>query len=184
MTELPLILEIIERTPRVLASLLDGVSETWTHAGYDTGERGRGWSAYEVVGHLVIVEKGNWMPRLRRILRDGETRPFDPFAQESTISLASGRALGSLLEEFATARAANLLELRKYGLTPADFARTGIHPRLGRVTAGHLLSTWATHDLHHLRQIGLAMAWQSRDDVGPWREFLNTLQRPHVDCGR
>lgn len=177
MPDIARICEVIERTPRVLFSLLDGVSAAWTQEGYDAGEKGRGWSAYEVVGHLVIVEKGNWMPRLRRILTEGESKPFEPFSQESTITPASGRPLGSLLEEFATVRAANVRELRGLNLTPADFARTGLHPRLGKVTAGQLLSTWAVHDLHHLRQIGLAMAWQYRDEVGPWREFLNTLHR-------
>jgi len=179
--ELPRVFDIVERTPRVLWALLDGVSPAWTQAEYESASGQRGWSAYEVVGHLVIVEKGNWLPRLRRILNEGEAKPFDAFAQESTITPVSGRPLASLLDEFTAAREANVRELRGLNLSTADFSRTGQHPKLGRVTAGHLLSTWAVHDLHHLRQIGLAMAWQYREEVGPWREFLNTLHNRPVE---
>lgn len=133
--------------------------------------------AHEVVGHLIVGERDDWMPRLRRILQEGELRPFDPFPHDATISPGSGRPLGDLLTEFASLRMAGLDELWSLRLSPDDLARTGLHPSLGRVSVGQLLATWAVHDLHHLRQIGLAMAWQCREQVGPWRVYLNTLHR-------
>ncbi len=166
-------LEILERTPRVLESLLADLSEQWTHGRYGEGT----WSAFEVVGHLIAAEKDDWMPRLRRILTEGESRAFDPFAHNATTPMDGSVTLGVLLHTFRDLRAANLRELRALNVTTQDLARTGTHPALGRVTAAQLLSTWTVHDLHHLRQIGLAMAWQYRDDVGPWRAYLNTLHR-------
>lgn len=164
---------ILERTPRVLDTLLRGLPTTWTHHNYGPGT----WCAYEVVGHFIINEQLDWLPRLRRILEHGESRPFDPFPHDATIRPESGRSLESLLDEFATLRAQSLHDLRSLNLTPADLERTGTHPAFGRVTASQLLATWAVHDLHHLRQISLAMAWQYREAVGPWRAYLNTLAR-------
>lgn len=164
-------LEILERTPAVLRTLLLGLSDSWTHGNYGEGT----WSGYQVVGHLIVAERDDWVPRLRRIMEHGERRPFDPFPHDATAARGSAVPLSELLDEFRRARETSLRDLRALNLTPADLARTGTHPALGRVTAGQLLSTWAVHDLHHLRQICLAMAWQSREDVGPWRAYLNTL---------
>ena len=164
-------LEILGRTPLVLDSLLRGLGDSWTRGRYGEGT----WNAVEVVGHLIVAEREDWMPRLRRILEHGESRPFDPFAHDATIAADGKGGLADLLDAFRNLRAANVQDLIALGLSPADLDRTGTHPALGRVTAGQLLSTWAVHDLHHLRQVCLAMAWQSRDDVGPWRAYLNTL---------
>ncbi len=166
-------LEILERTPAVLRSVLVGLSDHWTHANYGSDT----WSAYQIVGHLIVGERDDWMPRLRRILQHGESVPFDPFPHDAAIHPDTGPSLGELLDEFTRLRETSLRDLRGLKLTPADLERIGTHPAFGRVTAGQLLSTWAVHDLHHIRQICLAMAWQYRDEVGPWREYLNTLQR-------
>lgn len=51
------------------------------------------------------------------------------------------------------------------------------HPELGPVTLRQLLATWVVHDLGHLHQVAKAMAFQYRDEVGPWREYLTILPR-------
>ncbi len=165
--------EILERTPIVVGALLGGLGPEWTERNYGEGT----WSAYEVVGHLIVAERLDWLPRIGRILECGELRAFDPFPHDAAISPASGVGLATLLDEFAEQRAASLSQLRGLGLTAEDLERTGMHPALGRVSMSQLLAAWAAHDLHHLRQIGLAMAWQYRQEVGPWRAYLNTLVR-------
>lgn len=172
MNELSRILEILERTPTTLRGLLSGVSDWWTRGNYGTGT----WSACEVVGHLVVAEREDWIPRLRVILEHGESRPFDPFPHDATAA-GDGVPLSQLLNEFEGLRRESVRTLRGFGLSERDLERTGRHPALGRVTAGQLLATWSVHDLHHVRQICLAMAWQARDEVGPWRAYLNTLTR-------
>ena len=172
MNELSRTLEIIERTPTTLRGLLSGVSDWWTRGNYGSGT----WSAREVVGHLVVAEREDWMPRLRVILEHGESRPFEPFPHDATAA-REDIALSELLDEFERLRAQSVRTLRELGLTERDLGRTGRHPALGRVTAGQLLATWSVHDLHHVRQICLAMAWQAREAVGPWRAYLNTLSR-------
>lgn len=166
-------IEILERTPGVLRQLLGGLGESWTHGRYGEGT----WSSYEVVGHLIVGERTDWLPRLRRILEHGERMPFDPFPHDATVAHDDGIPLTHLLDEFSMLRAENLTALRELDLDPSDLERTGMHPALGRVTAGQLLATWAVHDLHHIRQACLAMAWQYREAVGPWLAYLNTLAR-------
>jgi len=73
-------------------------------------------------------------------------------------------------------RSQNLSELRALDLQPTDLALHGLHPRFGAVTLAQLLATWAVHDLTHLHQISRIMAYQYRDAVGPWTEYLGVLQ--------
>lgn len=165
------ITQILERTPPVLRAWLDGLDPAWTHTRYGDGT----FSAYHVVGHLIIAERSDWMARTRIILQHGVSRPFDPFPHKATIEPEEGFTLAQLLDEFERLRRANLDELHTLNITPAKMALRGTHPAFGEVTLGQLLSTWATHDIHHTAQIAKAMAYQCKDAVGPWRAYLNTL---------
>lgn len=165
--------QILERTPRVLTAWLDGLDEAWAHARYGEGT----FSAYHVVGHLIIAEREDWMARAKRILADGTSRPFDPFPHVATIEPETGRTLRELLDEFARLRRDNLDELERMQLTPEKLLLRGVHPSFGPVTLGQLIATWATHDIHHIGQVAKAMAYQYKDAVGPWRAYLNILPR-------
>ena len=39
-----------------------------------------------------------------------------------------------------------------------------------------LLATWGAHDLTHLHQISRILAYQYRDAVGPWAQYLGVMQ--------
>ena len=163
---------LLARTPAALDALLRGLPDAWTQS--NEGENT--WTVFDVVGHLNHGERTDWMPRVQRILEDGETRPFDPFDRFAQFRESKGQTLAQLLDEFTRLRADNLVQLRALDLQPADFTRRGRHPALGVVTLSELLSTWAAHDLTHLHQISRIMAHQSRDAVGPWSKFLGVLQ--------
>ncbi len=173
MNTLAEIVATLERTPHVMRELLRGLSPERLTANYGDGT----WSAYEVLGHLIVGEREDWLPRIVRILDEGVTRPFDPFPHDATIGPASGRSAQDLLDEFASLRDAGLRALAELRLTPEHMDRRGVHPAFGEVTLGQLLATWAAHDLHHVRQACLALAWPLRDAVGPWRAYLNTFAR-------
>jgi len=162
---------VLERTPRVLDAMLRGLDPALTHADYGSGT----WSAYNVVGHLIIGEKDDWIPRARRILEHGTGKAFDPFPHDGTIRPESGRSLESLLYEFAALRAGSLEALRGMKLGERELALRGLHPAFGEVTMAQLLATWEVHDVHHMRQACMTIAYQSRELVGPWRAYLNTL---------
>ena len=170
--ELELTVALLERTPGALEALLRGLPEVWT--GRDEGAGT--WTVFGVVGHLIHGERTDWMPRVRMILEVGESRAFAPFDRLAQERESAGKSLDELLGEFAAARRANLEELRGLGLRQEDMQRRGRHPALGAVTLGELLATWAAHDMTHLHQISRVMAYQYREEVGPWREYLGVLR--------
>lgn len=163
---------LLERTPRALDVYLRGLPAFWT----DGSEGENTWSAPDVVAHLIYAEHEDWMPRLERILEFGENRAFDPFDREGHRKQSSGKSLAELLDEFAAIREANLVHLRALDLRKEQLELTGRHPVFGTVTVSELLATWAAHDLTHLHQIARVMAWQYRDEVGPFRAFLGVMQ--------
>jgi hypothetical protein len=162
---------ILARTPATLDTLLRGLPDDWITA----NEGGNTWSPFDVVGHLIHGERTDWVPRARIILEHGETRAFDTFDRLAQFAVSQGRTLPSLLDEFATLRAASLRELAALGVTAADLDRRGRHPQLGVVTLRQLLATWVAHDLDHVIQISRALARQYSDEIGPWRAYLRVV---------
>ena len=162
---------ILSRTPATLDALLRGLPDSWLSAneGPDT------WSAFDVVGHLIHGERTDWMPRVRRLLDEGESRAFDPFDRFAQAAESVGKSMDDLLDGFTSLRAASLRDLRALALTGDDLARTGRHPAFGVVTLRQLLATWVAHDLDHVTQIARVMARRYADEVGPWREYLRVI---------
>jgi hypothetical protein len=108
------------------------------------------------------------------ILEHGESRPFEKFDRLAQQRNSAGKSLGQLLDEFAALRAQSLATIN--ALDVSDAARRGLHPELGAVTLGHLLNTWAAHDLTHLHQLSRVMAHQVGEAVGPWSIYLGVLR--------
>ncbi len=165
--------EVLERTPRVLRAMLAGIHEDWVRSNYGP----KTFSPFDVVGHLIHGEKTDWMVRARIILEHGESRPFEPFNRYAMYEESKGKTMADLLREFESLRAANLRDLAALRLTSAQLALRGTHPALGAVTLGELLATWVVHDGNHIHQVAKCMAWQYRDEVGPWREYLTILPK-------
>jgi hypothetical protein len=163
---------LLTRTPATLNALLRGLPDVWTHSneGKDT------WSAFDIVGHLNVAERADWMPRVRTILEHGETRAFDPFDRFAQMRESEGKSLEQLLDDFGRLRSESLTALQALNLQSADLAKRGTHPALGSVALSELLATWAVHDLTHLHQLSRVMAYQYRDAVGPWSGFLGVLK--------
>jgi hypothetical protein len=165
-------ISLLARTPAALDALLRELPETWTlrNEGENT------WSAFDIVGHLIHAERGDWIPRAKMVLQFGESQAFASFDRWGHQREVQGKSLGQLLDEFARVRAENLKELRAWNLREEDLERRGRHPAFGAVTLSELLATWAAHDLTHLHQISRVMAHQYRETVGPWSVYLGVLQ--------
>ncbi|NUP94742.1 MAG: DinB family protein [Planctomycetaceae bacterium] len=165
--------EILWRTPGALRELLEGLPDEWTRANCG----GETWSAYDVVGHLVHGERADWLPRVRWILAHGDSEPFPPFDRFAQFRECVGKSLEELLAEFEDLRMQGLGELQRLALDDRQLTLPGKHPALGAVTMKQLLATWVVHDLNHLAQISRTLAFQYKDEVGPWREYLTVLPR-------
>jgi hypothetical protein len=165
------VVAILTRTPATLDAMLRGLSDDWTRR--NEGEKT--WSAYDIVGHLIVGERTDWMPRVRMILEHGEARPFVPFDRFAQFKESQDRSLAQLLDDFAAARRESLISLDAVKLQSGDFSRRGKHPALGVVMLSQLLATWAVHDLNHLHQLARVMAHQYREQAGPWSAYLGVL---------
>jgi len=169
--DLELAIDVLRRTPAVLAALLAELPDDWTRSteGPDT------FSAFDNLGHLIDGEETDWIPRARLILARGPNVRFEPYDRFRHRERNAGRTLGALLAEFAELRQANLGELRSWRLDQAALELPGHHPTLGRVTLRQLLAAWVVHDLGHLAQVARVMAKQYTDATGPWVAFLPVL---------
>lgn len=164
-------IEILERTPAVLRTLLQNLHQDWTinNEGPET------FSPYDVIGHLIHGEKTDWRVRTMMILEYGESKTFVPYDRFAQMEESKDKSIQQLLSEFGNLRADNLNWLKSLNLTGADFDKKGIHPSLGQVTLKQLLSTWVVHDLTHIAQISRVMAKQYKKEMGPWVEYFRIL---------
>jgi len=170
--ELSQAIEILQRTPATLNSLLRDLPEPWLVQ----NEGPQTWSPYDVIGHLIHGEETDWMARARIILEHGETRAFEAFDRVAMFEESKGKSIVELLDIFAQLRAENVRELQSMNLTSDLLDKRGRHPELGVVTLRQLLSTWVVHDLGHVRQIVRVMSKQYREAVGPWKAYLSILE--------
>lgn len=165
-------IEVLERTPKVMQTLLSGISKEWS----TQNEGPNTWSPYDVLGHLVHGEKTDWMPRLEIVLGTSERTTFEPYDRFAQFEMSKGKSLATLLSEFETLRKNNLDILRSKNLSEADLNKTANHPSLGVVSLKNLLSAWVVHDLGHITQISRVMAKQYKEEIGPWTKYLTIVK--------
>lgn len=164
--------DILNRTPQILRNMLDGLPDQLVHAneGHET------WSPFDVVGHLIHGEKTDWIPRLKICLSDSTNKTFHPFDRFAQYEDSKGKTLQALLTTFEQLRKENIATLKEMNLSTKDNERMAIHPSLGEITLGQLLTTWVVHDLNHISQLSRVLAHQYKDDVGLWKAYLKIIQ--------
>lgn len=165
-------IEILERTPEVLNTMLRNISADWT----STNEGADTWSAYDIVGHLIHGEKTDWIPRMEIILSEKTDKAFEPFDRFAQFEESKDKSLIQLLNVFKILREKNIEHLRSKKLTDKNLQQKGIHPAFGEVKLAQLLAAWVVHDLNHIAQISRVMAKQYKAEVGPWTAYLRVLQ--------
>jgi hypothetical protein len=165
-------IEILERTPFVIESMLNGLSPEWT-----TGNEGPDtWSPYDVVGHLIHGDRTDYIARLEIVLSDGPNKTFASFDRFAQFTESKGKTLDELIQEFKAVRNHNVATIRSKRITQADFSRKAIHPKFGEVTLSQLLATYVAHDMDHIFQIARVIAKQYKTEVGPWVEYLRIMR--------
>jgi hypothetical protein len=109
------------------------------------------WSVRQIACHLADSEMaGAW--RFRRVL--AEPNPvvewYDEKAWAENLDYAR-RTVESAIESFCRTRAENIALLE--GLPEEAWARPGVHSKVGPLTLGGLLKTYAEHAAGHAQQI-------------------------------
>ncbi|KQL40196.1 hypothetical protein AN960_06885 [Bacillus sp. FJAT-25509] len=166
-------IEVLERTPKSLESLLSGLSESWLSSNEGEGT----WNASEVIDHLIECEKTNWIPRLNSILNKEGNNHFPPFDRFSHLNEKHEKSVEERLLEFKNLRAENITKLQSLVDPNLHLELEGVHPDLGTVKLRELLSTFVVHDLTHIAQITRVMAKRYKTDVGPWIANLSILKQ-------
>jgi uncharacterized damage-inducible protein DinB len=164
-------LQVLERTPKVLHVLLNGLPDEWVMQ--DEGEAT--WSALHVLSHLIFCEQMNFFTRISFIRSHMDQGTFQSFDMSAQFEFTNAKRMNVLLTEFRHLREQNLAALAKHPVSEAELQKTAIHPELGAVTLGNVLSAWVVHDLAHTAQVMRVMAKQYRNEVGPFIEFLRIL---------
>lgn len=170
--DLSMSIEILERTPEVLDTLLVGLSDEWLH-----GDEGLNtWSPFQVVGHLIVNEETNFLPRTLLILSGPETKILQRIDMTSHIDRFRGKRIEDLISQFRRLRNENIKKLKALEVTADDLETNAIHPKVGNVALSNILATWVAHDLVHIGQVTRVMAKQYREEVGPFIEFLPRIK--------
>jgi hypothetical protein len=164
-------IEVLERTPGVVRSLIAGLSDEWTGGGSETE-----WAPFDIVGHLIHGEVTDWIPRCEIMLRQGKNRAFEPFDRFAQFELSRGKSLGDLLDDFEARRRESLETLRSWNLADEQLQLICIHPEFGEVAMSEHIASWVAHDLTHIRQMTQFLAKKYTYEVGPWREYLSILE--------
>src|SRR5204863_689367 len=131
---LPETIAILSRTPPTLNVLLRGLPEMWVRR----NEGKATWNAFDIVGHLIVGERTDWIPRARIILEHGEARALHPFDRYAQSRESTGKSLEQLLDEVARLRQENLAALQALNLQSEDLRRGGRHAELGVVSMAYI----------------------------------------------
>jgi uncharacterized damage-inducible protein DinB len=103
-----------------------------------------GWTARQVVAHLVAVERVVWHARLAELEREDDPHWtwIEPGAEPGH------RSTGQLIAAFRSARATTVAILE--GLDDAGWARSGTHATFGVLDVAGLVRETLAHDEDHL----------------------------------
>jgi uncharacterized damage-inducible protein DinB len=143
----PELLERLRNTPERLADAVRGLpSEILTQ------QRDGKWSIQENAGHLFDLES-LWDQRLDDYdAGAAELLPADLENHKTHEAAHNDRPISDILSDFSATRRAIVERLRR--MTPAELARTSLHPRLKQpMSVVDLCFFVAEHDDHHLRTI-------------------------------
>lgn len=108
------------------------------------------WCVNECVGHLIEAEKRGFAGRIRDILAQRSITSWDQ-DEVARQRRDCERMSQSVWMEFTGLRHDAVALVRS--LASDDLGKSGVHPKVGRVTVQDLLHEWVHHDRNHTRQL-------------------------------
>ena len=157
------LIESLERFPKVLPVLLDGLDDERIRWKPPSGN----WSILEIVCHLADEEVDDFRTRVQLTLENPEQEwpPIDPegAATERKYNEAN---LPEVLDRFLTERATSVTWLRN--VVEPDWDKAYQHPRFGPIQAGEVMAAWVAHDHLHMRQIAKRLFEICQRDAMPY----------------
>ena len=139
-------LAVLAATPAVFEAMFRGQpEETVDRRGVE------GWSAKDVLAHLIAIQPGAVVERVRLIVEGGD-RLLPNIDEHETLERSGmrDRPAEELLAKFVEERGRAVAFLE--ALTPERLRRRGRHALAGEITAADAIHHMAYHDLLHIAQ--------------------------------
>lgn len=157
---------LIDRLQRTGDALCAAVASFDPEEARARGPAGQ-WCALEIICHLCDEEVRDFRARVQSTLTDSSEAwpPTDPEAWPALYKYME-QDLAERTAFFARERAVSITWLRS--LRDPDWSTAYVHPRVGPVPAGDLLTSWAAHDALHLRQLAKRLFELSGRDGAPY----------------
>jgi uncharacterized damage-inducible protein DinB len=156
-------LAVLRATPAVFEALFAGQPDAALE------RRGvEGWSAKDVLAHLVSMQPLTLVARVRAIVE--EDMPSLPDIDEQETLAQSGlrdRPAAELIAQFVKERAMAMVFLD--GLSPDQLRRRGRHQVAGEISAADAVHHMAYHDLLHIAQAANLLAEPIEQSRGAMR---------------
>ena len=148
-----LIIKRLSHNPSIVKTIVHGVATG--QACWKPSQKE--WSIIEIVNHMVDEEKDDFRTRLRLSIEKPNATwpPIDPqgWATERNYN---ERDFKDSLSRWFNEREQSIAWLKN--LDNPDWKSTGLHPKLGPMSAELILANWLAHDLLHIRQM-VAVLW-------------------------
>ena len=138
-------LTVLERTPRRVEELFEGLGEADLERSYAPGK----WNAKEIIAHLADVELGLGF-RFRQAVAEENYKP-QSFDQDRWAKRYERLEPSLAVETFRALRAWNLALFTTFELV--DWNKTVDYPFKGVDTVDAMVHFLAGHDLNHLEQL-------------------------------
>jgi len=134
--------------PAMLASAVAGLTDEDVRWKPPSGA----WSILEIVCHLADEEAEDFRLRVLSTL-DDPAKAWPSIEPEESVTQrrSNEKVLAEEIGRFTRERAESMRRLRE--LTDPDWQKTYHHPTVGDLRAGDVMTSWAVHDMLHLRQI-------------------------------
>lgn len=130
------------------------------------------WCANEIIGHLIDSDRRAFAGRIQRMIT--EDRPILETWDVNVVAVSRRdveRDTFELIAELERLRGAYAKLVEQ--LTPAQLARSAIHPRAGEFQVLDFVLEWPYHDRNHLRQILRVVQHYFWSKMGRIRDFID-----------
>jgi hypothetical protein len=137
------------------------------------------WCINEVIGHLIACDQNGFAGRIQTILAEEKPR-LVAWDVAGTVAQRRDEARDGfeLIAALEKARLENTEFIAT--LTPAQLARTGLHPAVGELQVRDLLFEWVHHDRNHMKQILSNVQAYIWPDLGNCRRFFEAELNPYL----
>ena len=143
-------LVVLDETPKRIRELTTALGSDGLSHSYAPGK----WTVCQILTHLAQVEM-IFGTRLRQALtmKDYVVQPFD---QDQWMAREPLPESAVVIDALCNMRQWNLKLF--HSLSPAEQARTFLHPEQGTISVRWLIEVLAGHDLNHLAQLEIVAA--------------------------